>query len=163
MPSQEFLNLTRMGWRGGLPRIICHTGYGHETRMNKMEIPIQLNYEIRIISGISRLWNSFHTILWFVFLKYGTKIPLTQTLSHKGRGNFPSLDLVVSSVERWEGLREGDIFSCSFVSLWLMNVYSVKTSFPHPRSPFPRGQVLRGQVFVRFIYTFIKSPFIPLF
>src|SRR4030067_3366794 len=45
----------------------------------------------------------------------GTKIPLTQTLSHKGRGNFPSLDFVVSSVERWEGSREGEIFSCSFM------------------------------------------------
>ena len=47
-------------------------------------------------------------VLWY---SIGTEIPLTQTLSHKGLGNFPSLDFVVSSVERWEGLREGDIFS----------------------------------------------------
>ena len=39
-----------------------------------------------------------------------TKTPLTHTLSHRGRGNFLSLDFVVSSVERWERLREGEIF-----------------------------------------------------
>ena len=39
-----------------------------------------------------------------------TKTPLTHTLSHKGRGYFSSIDFVVSSVERWEGLREGEIF-----------------------------------------------------
>src|SRR3989304_980082 len=54
-----------------------------------------------------------------------TEIPLTRTLSHKGRGNFPSLDFVVSSVERWEELREGNIFLCSFVSLWLMRIHLV--------------------------------------
>ena len=32
------------------------------------------------------------------------------TRCHTGRGDFPSLDFVVSSVERWEGLREGVIF-----------------------------------------------------
>jgi len=35
------------------------------------------------------------------------------TLSHKMKGDFPSLDFVVSSVERWEGLGEGVIFSIS--------------------------------------------------
>ena len=43
----------------------------------------------------------------FGFLK---KNP-SPNLSHKGRGDFPSLDFVVSSVERWEGSREGVIFS----------------------------------------------------
>ena len=32
-------------------------------------------------------------VLWY---SIGTEIPLTQTLSHKGLGNFPSLDFVVS-------------------------------------------------------------------
>ena len=27
--------------KGSLPRVICHTGYGHENRMNNMKIPIQ--------------------------------------------------------------------------------------------------------------------------
>src|SRR3990172_8136805 len=54
-----------------------------------------------------------------------TEIPLIRTLSHKGRGNFPSLDFVVSSVERWEELREDNMFLCSFVSLWLMRIHLV--------------------------------------
>src|SRR3990172_13156706 len=54
-----------------------------------------------------------------------TEIPLIRTLSHKGRGNFPSLDFVVSSVERWEEVREDNMFLCSFVSLWLMRIHLV--------------------------------------
>jgi len=62
----------------------------------------------------------------FLCYSIDTKIPLTQTLSHKGRGRFPSLDFVVSSVERWEGLREGEILSSSFAHecLLFINLFS---------------------------------------
>jgi len=62
----------------------------------------------------------------------GTKIPLTQALSHKGRRNFPSLDFVVSSVERWEGLREVDIFSGGQV---------LSSFLQPPSSPFGKGDL----------------------
>src|SRR3972149_1334687 len=45
-----------------------------------------------------------------------TKIPLTQTLSHKGRRNVPSLPLYPPlRGGQGEGLREGEIFSCFFM------------------------------------------------
>lgn len=47
---------------------------------------------------------------------FGTKIPLTQIRSHKGRGNLPP--------DSDEG--RGGVFSCPFVSLRLMIVYLEK-------------------------------------
>ena len=73
-------------------------------------------------------------VMWY---SIGTEIPLTQTLSHNHRGNFPSLDFVVSSVERWEGLREGDIF------LW----EQVLSSFLQPpSSPFGKGDLVAAML-----------------
>jgi len=59
-----------------------------------------------------------------LFVVFVTKIPLTQTLSRKGRGNFPSLACPEQRRRNGRDLREGDLFSWSFVSLRLMRVYS---------------------------------------
>ena|SRR3989338_3362969 len=74
--------------------------------------------------------TTYSLVVALLCYSIGMKIPLTQTLSYKGRGNFPSLDFVVSSVERWEGLREGDIFSGGQV---------LSRFLQPPSSPFGKG------------------------
>ena len=69
---------------------------------------VDMNTLVILILYCYSKWNSIQKTMDIIVLH--ETLPHPDPLPQGARG-FPSIDFVVSSVERWEGLREGDIFN----------------------------------------------------